>query len=45
MTGEVDAIFFGVMIIVILIFMPGGLAGWVDSFFGRKRGPQEAARG
>ena len=29
MTAEVDAIFFGVLIVVILIFMPGGLAGWV----------------
>lgn len=30
MTSEVDAIFFGVFIIVILIFMPAGLIGWVD---------------
>lgn len=30
MTAEVDAIFFGVLIVVILIFMPGGLAGWVS---------------
>lgn len=37
MTGEVDAIFFGVLIIVILIFMPGGLAGWVDRLFGERR--------
>lgn len=30
LTAEVDAIFFGIIIIVILIFMPGGLTGWVD---------------
>jgi len=32
MTAEVDAIFFGVLIIVILIFMPGGITGWIDQF-------------
>jgi branched-chain amino acid transport system permease protein len=37
MTAEVDAIFFGVLIIVILIYMPGGLAGWVDRFLGLNR--------
>jgi branched-chain amino acid transport system permease protein len=39
MTAEVDAIFFGVLIVVILIFMPGGLAGWVTqlSHIGRRR--------
>lgn len=37
MTAEVDAIFFGVLIIVILIFMPGGLAGWVDRLLGFNR--------
>jgi branched-chain amino acid transport system permease protein len=37
MTAEVDAIFFGVLIIVILIFMPGGLAGWVDRILGLNR--------
>jgi branched-chain amino acid transport system permease protein len=30
LSAEVDAIFFGVIIILILIFMPGGLSGWVD---------------
>lgn len=30
MTSEVDAIFFGILIIVVLIFMPRGLTGWVD---------------
>jgi branched-chain amino acid transport system permease protein len=30
MTAEVDALFFGVIIVVILIFMPGGLAGWLE---------------
>lgn len=30
MTSEVDAIFFGVLIIVVLIFMPKGIAGWLD---------------
>jgi branched-chain amino acid transport system permease protein len=37
MTGEVDAIFFGVLIIVILIFMPGGLVGWLGRLFGERR--------
>jgi ABC-type branched-subunit amino acid transport system permease subunit len=37
MTADVDAIFFGVLIIVILIFMPGGLAGWVGRLFGERR--------
>jgi len=32
MTAEVDAVFFGVLIVAILIFMPGGLAGWVTGF-------------
>jgi branched-chain amino acid transport system permease protein len=34
MTAEVDAIFFGLLIIAILIFMPGGLAGWVQQVAG-----------
>jgi branched-chain amino acid transport system permease protein len=29
-SAEVDAIFFGVIIILILIFMPRGLSGWMD---------------
>jgi branched-chain amino acid transport system permease protein len=29
MTGEVTAVFFGSFIISVLIFMPGGLMGWV----------------
>jgi branched-chain amino acid transport system permease protein len=29
MNAEVDALFFGIIIVVILIFMPGGLAGWL----------------
>jgi branched-chain amino acid transport system permease protein len=29
-TAQVDATFFGIIIIVILIFMPGGLAGWLE---------------
>jgi len=38
MSAQVDALFFGIIIIVILIFMPGGLSGWIDGFlyFGRK---------
>ncbi len=36
-SAEVDAIFFGVMIIIILIFMPGGIAGWVDRFLLRSK--------
>jgi branched-chain amino acid transport system permease protein len=30
MTAQVDATFFGIVIIAILIFMPGGLAGWLE---------------
>jgi len=30
MTGEVTAVFFGVFIIFVLIFMPRGLAGWIE---------------
>ena len=48
MTAEVDAIFFGILIIIVLIFMPLGLAGWMDQLFhlGRKayayfKGPGE----
>lgn len=44
MTSEVDAIFFGVLIIIVLIFMPRGLTGWIDQliyqgwkFYGRLR--------
>jgi branched-chain amino acid transport system permease protein len=33
MTGEVQAVFFGTLIIVVLIFMPRGLSGWVDQLF------------
>jgi len=29
-TAEVDSIFFGLIIVLILMFMPGGLIGWVD---------------
>jgi len=38
MSAQVDALFFGIIIIVILIFMPGGLSSWIDRFlyFGRK---------
>jgi branched-chain amino acid transport system permease protein len=38
MTGEVDAIFFGLLIILVLIFMPKGLIGWIEPFlnFNRK---------
>ncbi len=39
MTGEVDAIFFGLLIILVLIFMPRGLIGWMEPLlnFNRKR--------
>jgi branched-chain amino acid transport system permease protein len=30
MGAQVNALFFGILIIVILIFMPGGLSGWTD---------------
>ena len=30
MTAEVDALFFGMIVVVILIFMPGGLSGWAE---------------
>jgi branched-chain amino acid transport system permease protein len=38
LTAEVDAIFFGAIIVVILIFMPGGLTGWLEEAlrYGRK---------
>jgi branched-chain amino acid transport system permease protein len=38
MTAEVDAVFFGVLIVAILIFTPGGLAGWLGALvdFGRR---------
>jgi branched-chain amino acid transport system permease protein len=32
MTGEVQAVFFGILIILVLIFMPRGLSGWVNRF-------------
>jgi branched-chain amino acid transport system permease protein len=32
-SAEVDTIFFGTIIILILIFMPGGLSGWMDRLF------------
>jgi branched-chain amino acid transport system permease protein len=37
MTAEVDALFFGVIIVVILIFMPGGLAGWLEQLISAGR--------
>lgn len=37
MTAEVDAVFFGVIIVVILIFMPGGLAGWLEQLINAVR--------
>lgn len=33
MTGEVTAVFFGVFIILVLIFMPRGLVGWMEQLF------------
>jgi branched-chain amino acid transport system permease protein len=33
MTGEVTAVFFGIVIILVLIFMPRGLMGWAQQFF------------
>lgn len=33
MTGEVDAIFFGILVILVLIFVPHGLAGSVEKLF------------
>ncbi|MCA1961126.1 MAG: branched-chain amino acid ABC transporter permease [Desulfomonile sp.] len=38
LTAEVDAVFFGVLIVAILIFMPEGLAGGLDrlAHFGRR---------
>jgi len=32
MTGEVQAVFFGILIILVLIFMPRGLSGWIHQF-------------
>jgi hypothetical protein len=39
MTAEVDAIFFGVMIIAILNFTSGGLAGWVERLYSPRSKP------
>ncbi len=38
MTSEVEAVFFGVVIVVMLIFMPDGLTGWLNRIppLGRK---------
>jgi branched-chain amino acid transport system permease protein len=33
MTGSIDAILFAILVIVILIFMPHGLVGWVERLF------------
>jgi branched-chain amino acid transport system permease protein len=45
MTAEVDAVFFGVIIVLILIFMPGGLAGWVEQLkHGARRARERIAR-
>jgi branched-chain amino acid transport system permease protein len=41
MTAEVDALFFGVIIVVILIFMPGGLAGWLEQVISMGRRARE----
>jgi branched-chain amino acid transport system permease protein len=40
MTAEVDAVFFGIIVILTLIFMPGGIAGWVEQLMhaGRRVG-------
>ena len=47
MTGEVTAVFFGIFIIAVLIFMPGGLVGWIENFayLGRKKGPEPSIHG
>jgi branched-chain amino acid transport system permease protein len=37
MTGEVDAIFFGLLIIIVLVFMPRGLIGWMEPVFNFSR--------
>jgi branched-chain amino acid transport system permease protein len=41
MTGQVDATFFGIIIVLILIFMPGGLAGWLEQLIHAVRGVRE----
>jgi ABC-type branched-subunit amino acid transport system permease subunit len=33
MTNEVSSIFFGIAIILVLIFMPRGLIGWMNQWF------------
>jgi len=46
MTAEVDALFFGVLIVVILICMPGGLASWLEQLMRAGRRVRERlARG
>jgi branched-chain amino acid transport system permease protein len=37
MTGEVTAVFFGIFIVLVLIFLPEGLAGWLERLTGRFR--------
>jgi branched-chain amino acid transport system permease protein len=41
MTAEVDAVFFGIIVILTLIFMPGGLAGWVEQLIHAGRRARE----
>jgi branched-chain amino acid transport system permease protein len=44
MTGSVDSILFAILVIVILIFMPNGLVGWVEQLFRLGRGSYEHLR-
>lgn len=45
LTSEVDAIFFGILIIVVLIFMPGGLTGWFNQAIGYGKSLYQRVRG
>jgi branched-chain amino acid transport system permease protein len=45
MTGEVTAVFFGIFIILVLIFLPQGMAGWLEGGLARlRRKPSPAGR-
>lgn len=38
-----DVVFFGALLIIAVVYMPGGLAGWVKSRLNRRRAAPEAA--
>jgi branched-chain amino acid transport system permease protein len=44
MTSEVEAVFFGAIIVVVLIFMPDGLTGWLNRIPSLGKGLYERAK-